>query len=386
MATVREVGARAVSYAALFGIVQIGLAEATGITGFHRGYCCGFERDILPTYANVIWFGAVASCLGAVFATISVPRKPVVRSAMAGPESTDRGSADGDPAGTRSAPRTLASRVSASVCGAIGAALALPVVAYVASRAPSEATELDVSPGAMIGAYTAGIALGFAVGLLVVATPAYRSPVPLGIVAATCVYWLIALVAVISGDPLRLSPGGIQLGRMGFAGIPSMLVLTVCALVAVRTMLRLSRGTWRQPSSWVTAMLGVVALGMLVWAAIELGTSLGGPLARLYNGGTGFGSSGAAYGFIGLGIALGLPRRTGGWIWLPLASVAGFGIVVGALRLALVVGPSLSGDGALSAAAYDIVFGLCVAVAAGALVAAARLRRHPAVPAPFVTT
>ena len=327
-------------YAAIVGIIQVALAEAIGVTNFGGGFCCGYERDILPTYALIVWFGSVAACVGPLLA---------VR--------RDR----------------TANRAMAVGGGAVGALLALPVVAYVAGRTPSGG-DGDVGAPMMIRAYAIGVAFGVVIALLVELTPAYRTFVRGGLLITTAVLWLADVALTIGRNPLRLSPGGIGLGRIALSlGVLPYLVSTLLWGVLASTIVVRMRGRdWRRNETWLVAAAALVSVGLVVRLTLYLSDLAGPPLVRLGARAPELLSAGLLYAAIGVGVVLGIRHCADRPGWVALAAAAGFVLVAGAFRLAIAFGPALSGDGALNAGWYDIVFGLVAALIGGAAVGVAR--------------
>lgn len=349
--TTQTVAVRAFAIAALLGLIQVGLAESAGITRFHQGYCCGGERDVLTSYANVVWFAAIAVVAGTLLAMMPVIRTgPLHREARASMS----------PAATT---RAVMSRAVIAAFGALGAAVALPLVGWIAGTAPA-GSDGDLSPGRMMWAYAIGLVFGLAVALLVAASPAYRSPVPLGIIVTTGVYWLVALVAAIGSAPLRVPPGGYRLIRTGFGALPIILVGLLCGYLAAVVARRL-----RTAARDTRSLLVVIATSLLLFALVLATLKLPSIPGRIFAYSSGVPmSTGIMYGLIGVGVAFGLSDRASHRLWLPVTAAAGFVIVAMALRLTVTFGPQLSGDGALDAGYYDIAAGIGVAVIGGVLI------------------
>ena len=345
--------AKAFAYAAGLGVVLVLLAEAVGITNFGAGFCCGYERDILSTYALMVWFGILAACVAPLIAAGRDPGVP------------------------------LAERAKTALSGGVGALIGLPAVALMANRTPP-GSDGGVGPAMMMQAYGIGVAFGVIVALVIELSGAYRTFVRGGLLITSGVLWLADVALAIGRNPFRISPGGIGLGRIPISlGILPYLISTLLwGFLAGAVALRLRGRNWRTGETWLVGLAAVVMLALVIRLTIYLSDHAAPPLSRLGFIDAAVLSSGLLYAAVGVGVVLGFRHCMDRPVWLALAAAAGFVLVAAALRLAIAFGPDLSGDGALSADWYDIGFGLVAALLGGAAVGFARRRPAPATPVP----
>lgn len=319
---------------AFIGAAMTALDEWTGVTRFHQGYCCGYERDILPAYVNVVWSAAVAACVGALVAL-----SPAARTTVAG-------------------------RAVACLAAVAGGAVGLPLLAAFTLVSPEAGGVVTVS--SVLAAHACGLALGAAVALLVELTPARRTAIPFGIAVASGIYYLIQLTNAVFHAPLQNLPGGIGLRRSDLSLGLVMLMLGGFLFGAVAAFGGdwLPHQRWRTGRAWSSLIVGLIGLAVLIWGCAELTRIPGGPPLVGVPA-----SFSLVYAGIGLGIAAVARRRDTNWLGLAGAACGGLILLAAAVRVALAVGPELSGDGALEASAYGIGLGIAVAAVGGALIA-----------------
>ncbi len=330
---------RAGALAALLAVAQIWLAEQLDVTHLTTGYCCGYQRDILPTFADTAWFGALAVAV----AVIAVP-----------------------PVAGRSRLLTVAGAV-------LGAAAGLPLLAVLAASGPGDSFSAAETRNLML-TYAAGLLLG---GLVAVVAAFGHLVVRLGLLAPALLAWTTTIADRYLHTLAIFRPGELQLASSSRAvdALLDSLLVAVCAVAVTVLILLLRNSSWRRPRFWVTLAIGLPLLPAIVWLGIEL-LSLIPPGAEHWS--LRWPVGGLISGSVGVGIALVLRRFGAPWPWLALASVTGYLLLVGSLLLAVTLGPELGGDAALVVDPWNALVGLLVGLIAGGVVGVLSRPREPA--------
>jgi hypothetical protein len=336
---------KAFGLAALVGVASVLVADAVGLTDFAAGFCCGFERDILPDFALITWYGTIAVLVGGLF-------------------------------GIERAAVSARQRVLTVVSAAAGACVALAAVSLVVSRIPADARAF--APSRMVAAYGVGVAIGLVLALLVVLTPARRTVVRGGLLTAIGVIWLSDLAVTIAADRARrISPGGLDLIAIPFSlGLLPYLAAVLSWGILGSTIVGRMRGrNWRTAETWLVAAAAVVVFGAVVRLTVYVSDEASQPLQRLVGFvGPSVLSTSLVYAALGIGVVIGVWRCTDAPPWVAVAAAAGFVTVAASMRAALLLSPGLGGEAALDAGWYSIGFGLLVAIIGGAVTGMVRHR------------